>query len=101
MNDQPTKMQEIFMKRLALVSDLSQLNAEQLLNSQKLSGNQIDLQRCQNQLEELGLSDELRAELAEAEARNERLQAEITACNEKMQTLEDEVAALDRELEDI
>lgn len=100
MSHRANPMQEIFMMRVAIVGEISQLNAEQLLNTQKHSGNQIDLLRCQDQLEEHGQSDELRTELAEAEARNERLQIKIGACNDKMQILEEKLAALDRKLEE-
>lgn len=89
------------MMRITIVSEISQLNAEQLLNTKKLSGNQIDLLRCRDQLEEHGQTDELRTELAEAEARNEQLQTKIDACNDQMQTLEEKLAALDRKLEEL
>jgi peptidoglycan hydrolase CwlO-like protein len=100
MSDQANHIQEIFVKRLALVGELSQLNAEQLRNTQKLSGNQIDLLRCQDQLEDGEPSDDLRAELAEAEAHIERLQIKINACNEQIQIREEKLAALDRKLEE-
>ncbi len=84
---------------MALVSEISRLNAEQLLNTQKLSGNQIDLLRCADVLRDEPASGPFRDELAQAEARDASLKSKMADCADKLQALEDQVAALDRKLE--
>ncbi len=99
MTDQTESIQEIFERRMVLVGEMSRLNAEQLLNTQKLSGNQIDLLRCADGVRDNGGDGGLRDELAEAEARDALLKSKIADCDDRLQALEEQVAALDRKLE--
>ena len=101
MTDQTRAIQEIFYKRITLVGEISSLNAEQLQITQQLSGNQFDILRCQDGLSDRNPSQQLRSELAEAEAREADLQNQIDECNERLQALENEIAALDRLLADL
>ena len=78
---------------MMLVSEISKLNAEQLRNTQMMSGNQIELMRCAD-----GSDDEAKSELADAQAREAQLRDKITECEDKLKALEDEVAAIDSKL---
>ena len=98
-NKQAETIQELFERRMTLVREISLLNAEQLLNSQKFSGNQIDIMRCSEALEKQPGSEQLRAELTEVEDRQEALQSTIDDYEDKLQALEEQVTALDRKLE--
>ena len=101
MTDQAAAIQDIFARRMALVGEISQLNAEQLHNSQQLSGNQIDLMRCSDRLQDQAGSAQLRDELDAAEAHAVLLQSKIADCDNRIRMLEAEIAALDRQLEDL
>ena len=97
-------MQEILAARIALVGEISQLNAVQLQNTQKFSGNQIDLLRCAAQAEREPGSEpnaNLEQELAEANDREAELKSQISDCENQIQCLEREIDALDRELEEL
>ena len=97
MPDASAEIQKIFERRMTLVSQISALNADQLKNTQKLSGNQIDVQRYEESTRQDDGSQ--RQELADAKARNERLLNRISDCDERLRALEQEVAELDRKLE--
>ena len=93
------KVREILERRISLVAEISALHAEQLKNTQLLSGNQIDLQRCTRGLNEQGTPEALRKELEQTELREHQLQNKIAECNTKLSDLEQQVSALDRKLE--
>lgn len=101
MTDRVEQIQEIFAKRIVLVAEISRLNAEQLQNTQKLSGNQIDLLRCTDALNTEADNDQLRGELAQAESRDALLRTRICDCDDSIRALEEQVAELDRKLEAI
>lgn len=101
MTDQVEQIQEILTERMALVGKATQLNAEQLHNTQQLSGNQFDLLRCADGLRGQPGSEQLRDELSLAEARDAALNTKIIECDGKLRALEEKIAALDRKLEAI
>ena len=101
MTDQAEQIREILSKRMALVDAAAQLNAAQLQNTQQLSGNQIDLMRCADGVRDQAGSDQLRNELAEAEARDALLKTKMSECDERLQALQQEISALDRKLESL
>jgi hypothetical protein len=75
----------IMAERMALVGEMSGLNARQLRNSQLAGGLEIELLAC-------------RRALAEAEAREAALRAEIARDEDRHARLDERLAALDREL---
>lgn len=99
MNETSENIREVFEKRMSLVGEISRLNAEQLLNTQKLSGNQVDLMRCTDAVRAEAASGQLHQELAAAKDRDALLKSRIADCEDKIRVLEEQVAALDRKLE--
>ena len=93
MPDDPDGLHEIMAQRMVLVGEIAKLNAEQLRNTQMVSGNQIELMRCAQSADE-----ETRSELAEAKVRDAQLRDKITQCESKLKTLEEEIAAIDSKL---
>ncbi len=93
MTDEAETLHQIMTQRMSLVSEISKLNAEQLRNTQMMSGNQIELMRCAE-----SDSDEAQSHHADAKARDELLRGKITECEDKLKVLEDEVASIDRKL---
>lgn len=94
-------IQQLFQKRIAIVGEISALNAKQLQNSQQLLGNGIDLQRCTENLNGQGDTEALREELKKAEAREEHLQNVVAECDDALADLERQVAELDRKLDEL
>ena len=99
MKENQESIREIFEKRISLIADLSALNAQQLQNTQQLSGNELNFQRCTECLEELGESRSLLDELAEIEARERDIRARIADCEIRIGNLEEQVSELDHKLE--
>ncbi len=93
MTDEAETLHQIMTQRMSLVSEISKLNAEQLRNTQMMSGNQIELMRCAENPD-----DQAQSEFADAKARDAQLRDKMTKCNDKLRALEDEVAAIDRKL---
>ena len=93
MPDDPDGLHEIMTQRMMLVGEIAKLNAEQLRNTQMMSGNQIELMRCAQSSDE-----EAQSELADAKVRDAQLRDKITQCENKLKTLEDEIAAIDSRL---
>lgn len=93
------EIQEIFKRRILLVQEMSALNAEQLHNSQELSGNEFDLQRCTEAMNEQGNTGQLLDEFNGATSREKHIRAMIADCDDKLEALERQVADLDRKLE--
>ena len=93
MADASESLHQIMIRRMSLVGEIAKLNAEQLRNTQMMSGNQIELMRCAN-----GIDEQTRSELADAKIRDARLRSEMTECEDKLKVLEDAIAAIDRQL---
>lgn len=93
MTDDPDALHQIMTQRMSLVGEISKLNAEQLRNTQMMSGNQIELMRCAE-----NAGDQAQSELADAKVRDAQLRGKIAECEDKLRMLEDEVAAIDRKL---
>ncbi len=93
MADDPVALHQIMTKRMTLVGEISKLNAEQLRNTQMMSGNQIELMRCAQTSD-----DRARSELADAKVRDAQIRDKITECEDRLKALEDEVAELDKKL---
>ncbi len=93
MNDDPDALHQFMTRRMMLVGEISKLNAEQLRNTQMMSGNQIDLMRCAE-----NSGDEAQSELAAAQMRDAQLRDKIAACEDRLKALEDEVAVIDGKL---
>ena len=85
MSDPARSIAAIMAERMALVAEVSGLNARQLRNSQLAGGIEIELLAC-------------RRALAEAEAREQELRAEIARDDDQHTRLDERLAALDREL---
>ena len=85
MSETARPIPEIMAERMALVAEVSGLNARQLRNSQLIAGLEIELLAC-------------RRALAEAEARDQELRATIARDEEQQGRLDERLAALDREL---
>ena len=93
MPDDPDGLHEIMTQRMMLVGEIAKLNAEQLRNTQMMSGNQIELMRCAQ-----SPNEEAQSELADAKVRDAQLRDKITQCENKLKTLEEEIAAIDSRL---
>ena len=93
MPDDPDGLHEIMTQRMMLVGEIAKLNAEQLRNTQMMSGNQIELMRCAQSSDE-----EAQSELADAKVLDAQLRDKITQCENKLKTLEEEIAAIDSRL---
>ena len=93
MPDDPDGLHEIMTQRMMLVGEIAKLNAEQLRNTQMMSGNQIELMRCAQSSDK-----EAQSELADAKVRDAQLRDKITQCENKLKTLEEEIAAIDSRL---
>lgn len=94
-------IQELFQRRIAIVGEISALNAKQLQNSQMLLGNGIDLQRCAENLDGQDGTEALREEFEKAKAREEHLQNAVAECDRILADLERQVAELDRKLDQL
>jgi hypothetical protein len=77
--------QVIMAERLALVAEVTGINARQLRNIQLVGGLEIELLACQRAL-------------AEAQARDREVRAEIARDEEQLDRLDQRLTALDREL---
>ncbi len=93
MANDPGALHQIMTKRMMLVGEISKLNAEQLRNTQRMSGNQIELMRCAQKPD-----DRARSELANAKGLDAQLRDKITECEDRLKALEDEVAEIDNKL---
>ena len=80
-------------RRIAIVHEITTLNAEQLRNTQMISRNQVELMRCAE-----NAGEQAQAELDEARLRDEQLRAKMRACEERLKDLEGEIVALDNKL---
>lgn len=98
MTNQTSSIQQVFERRILIVNEISQLNAEHLRITQKLSGNQFDIMRCRETVNDTASCKQAIEELKEAEARDHLLKSQITECDDKLQTLEAELTMLDRQL---
>ncbi len=99
MRDRGDLLGEILAERMALVQEAVRLNSAQLLNAQQLSGNQVELLRCNDAMTDGTATAETQAELAAAEDRDAELRSRIDECDRKLKDLEDRIAVLDRKLE--
>lgn len=70
---------DLMTKRMALVEKLSALNSKQLLNTQKRSGIEVELQGC---LEDIESDGETAANLAKRAELERRMAAAISACTD-------------------
>ena len=93
MADDTDALHQIMMQRMMLVGEIAKLNAEQLRNTQMMSGNQIELMRCAE-----NSGEEAQSELANAKLRDAELRDKITQCENKLNALEEKVAAIDSKL---
>lgn len=101
MPENQDRIQELFQKRIAIVGEISELNARQLQNSQQLLGNGIDLQRCTENLNGQGDTEALHDEFKKAKAREEHLQNAVADCDRMLADLERQVTELDRKLDEL
>ncbi len=99
MTDRGDNLGEILAERMELVQEAARLNSEQLLNAQQLSGNQVELLRCNDAMTDGTATAETRAELSVAENRDAELRSRIDECDRRLKDLEDRIAVLDRKLQ--
>lgn len=91
-------LQQILAERAALVGEIARLNAEQLRDSQRAGGLEIEVLTCLREVEARGGSDSARRSLAEAQAREARNASERLRREAALDALAQRLAALDREL---
>ena len=101
MAENQEKIQRIFVQRISIVAEISSLNAEQLQNTQQLSGNEMNLQHCIENLDERGESKSLRDELTEIEACGHDIRARIEDCKNRIGDLEQQLSELDQKLQQL
>ncbi|MEO1159451.1 MAG: hypothetical protein AAFW74_03205 [Pseudomonadota bacterium] len=98
MTENSSEIQEIFQHRLDVTLKISQLNAQQLQQSQHLMGVRLDVQRCAESVHENTADAALRAEYDQAQALEAQLISEMERCDAERMEFEREVERLDRKL---
>ena len=93
MAEKSETLNQIMEQRIAIVNEIIALNAEQLRNTQMISGNQVELMRCEE-----NSGEQAQSELAEARLRDDQLRAKMRACEDRLKDLEGEIVALDDKL---
>jgi len=85
-------------KRIALVGEVTALNARQLLHSQARAGIEVELLSCAEDIESNGETEENLAQRAELEDRLSRIIDRVEECDRQLDVLAERLNQLDREL---
>lgn len=85
-------------KRIALVAELTALNARQLLHSQARAGIEVELLGCAEDIEANGETEANLAQRAELESRLSRIIDRVEECDRQLDALAERLSELDREL---
>lgn len=98
MSNQVAKHRDLLGRRLALVADVSALNAEALKLTQSIAGLEMEVLRCELEIARNGESVELVRDLHEASSNAEATAAARSDCEERIAAVEEEVREVDRML---
>ena len=85
-------------KRIALVGELTALNARQLLHSQARGGIEFELLACAEDIESNGETAANLAQRAELESRLTRIIGKVEECDRQLDELAERLNELDRDL---
>lgn len=98
MNAANRSLQQILAERAVLVAEVARLNAEQLRNSQRAGGLEVELLSWRRETEAGDGGEAARRSLAEAEAREVDNDGERLRCEAALEELTRRLEELDREL---
>jgi predicted nucleic acid-binding Zn-ribbon protein len=96
MTDQVGTQVDLLHQRLALVANLSALNAEALKLTQALAGMEMDIQRFELEIAKNGATEKLAQDLHDADKSAETIRARQSECSENIAAVESAVAEVDQ-----
>lgn len=95
MSGQPFEVHDLLRRRLALVADISALNAEALKLTQTLAGVEMEALRCELAIKRGAAYAQLVQELHEANESAASIAQAQADCEERIAAVEEEISAVD------